>query len=400
MAAVAEQGLSMTWIDRPDQLWALQDEWQDLAWRTGAEVYMRPAWMRVWWDHFGVGRKLACLVMRDGGRLAGLLPFCIERIWCGPLPLRIARLAGTDPHCMVFQLPVEPDVAEPTLRQAVEHLTGPLGCDAVSFTPVSDLAAHLPLLRAVRQDLAGTEVHEAPAGRHIVFDLPQDFAAYLGQLSANRRSQFRRNLKSLRQSFRSGHSVIEPDAAEFEAFAAFHARQWEAIGQGGHFRDWPGSLEFYRALSDSLKGSGQVQLHSHAAPDMPLTTYFVLVADRIAHWRLPARTLDAEAERLGAGRVGLLLMIEALIAAGVTRVEGGRGDYDYKLSYGGRSVPVQRLLLHPVARAGRVRLMLAWADLLHLVYYRIWFTRLAPGLCRWTGLRPRPLWRLWIRTRL
>lgn len=399
MAMTAKQDLSTTWIDRPEQLWTLRDEWQDLAARTGAEVYMRPAWMRVWWDHFGVGRKLACLVMRDGGRLAGLLPFCIERIWCGPVPLRIARLAGTDPHCMVFQLPVEPDVAEPALRHAVAHLTRRLGCHAVSFTPVSDLAVHLPLLRAMGRDMPGLALHEAPEGGHAIFDLPGDFGAWLGNLSKKRRNQFPRDLRNLRDRYAMEGATVTPDGDAFAAFAAFHDRQWQAQDRGGHFTDWPGSLAFYRDLADHLTEEPPIRLFDLAGRAGPLATQFALVTDRTAHWRLPARTLDPEAERLSIGKVGLILMIEALIAAGITRIEAGRGDYDYKLSYGGRSVPVQRLLIHPVARAGRVRLMLAWADLLHLVYYRIWFLRLAPRMRRWFDRRPRSLWRPWIRTR-
>lgn len=398
--AAAEQGLSMTWIDRPDQLWALQGDWQDLAERTGAEVYMRPAWMRVWWDHFGAGRALACLVMRDGGRLVGLLPFCTERLWVGPLPLRLARLAGTDPHGMVFRLPLETGVAEPALRHAVEHLTGPLGCDAVSFTPVSDLASHLPLLRAMGRDMPGLGMHEAPEGGHVIVDLPGDFTAWLGGLSKKRRSQFSRDLRNLRDRYAMEGATVTPDGAGFAAFAAFHDRQWQAQDRGGHFTDWPGSLAFYRDLADRPAKEPPVRLFELAGRTGPLATQFALVTGRTAHWRLPARTLDPEAERLSIGKVGLILMIEALTAAGVTRIEAGRGDYGYKLSYGGRSVPVHRLLLYPVARAGRVRLMLAWADLLHLVYYRIWFLRLAPRMRRWTGLRPRPLWRRWIRTRL
>jgi hypothetical protein len=93
-------------------------------------------------------------------------------------------------------------------------------------------------------------------------------------------------------------------------------------------------------------------------------------------------------------------MVQELIGAGVTAIEAGRGGYDYKLSYGGRNVPVQRLLFYPAKQVWRARLLLAWSDLLHLLYYRIWFLRLAPRMRRWFGLRPRPLWWLWIKSRV
>jgi CelD/BcsL family acetyltransferase involved in cellulose biosynthesis len=400
MVMSVSQGVSTVWLDNPEDLWALESEWQDLAERTDAEVYLRPAWLRIWWDHFGSDRELGCLAIRKGGRLAGLLPFCIERLRIGPLVLRFARLAGTDPHCMILQLPLEDKVAEVALLHAVGHLTGPLGCDAVSFTPVSDLASHLPLLRQMSKEMQSIVLHEAPEGQHVVFDLPDDFKAWLSGLSKKRRSQFARDMRNLQDRYEMRGAIVVPDGATFAGFAGFHDQQWQALDRGGHFTDWPGSLAFYSDLADRPAKEPPMRLFELFGTTGPLATQFALVAGRIAHWRLPARTLDPEAERLSIGKVGLVLMVQELIGAGVTAIEAGRGDYDYKLSYGGRNVPVQRLLFYPAKQVWRARLLLAWSDLLHLLYYRIWFLRLAPRMRRWFGLRPRPLWWLWIKSRV
>ena len=45
-----------------------------------------------------------------------------------------------------------------------------------------------------------------------------------------------------------------------------------------------------------------------------------------------------------------------------------------------------------------MRLLLWWSDQLHLLYYRIWFLKLAPRVARFRG--PRPLWRSWIRSQV
>lgn len=95
-------------------------------------------------------------------------------------------------------------------------------------------------------------------------------------------------------------------------------------------------------------------------------------------------------------------MIKAFHGEGVYLIEGGRGHYDYKLACGGVSVPVWRLLLFPDRPLARLRLrwLVGWSDLLNLLYYRIWFLKLAPRLQRRFGRRPRPLWRSWIRSRV
>jgi CelD/BcsL family acetyltransferase involved in cellulose biosynthesis len=393
----------IVWIDRPEAVRALAAEWQDLAERTDAEVYLRPAWFSAWWDHFGTGRALACLVLRSGsGRLAGLLPFCIERVWAGPVPVRIARLAGTDPHCIVLRLPLESEVAPQALAAALRHLLGRAGCGAVSLSPVSERATHLPLLRALAAGMPDLALHEAPDGTHVIFDLPADFATWLAGLSKKRRGQLRRDQTALEARYGLREDAVVPDPAAFDAFVTLHDRQWQAVGRGGHFSDWQGSAAFYRDLAGRDTAQPPMQLFRLLAGDEPLATQFVLVGGSTAHWRLPARTLDPEAERHSIGKLGLVRMIAALIGQGVTRIEAGRGDYDYKRAYGGTDVAVRQIV---ICRAGgldrlRLRWLLAWSAGLHLIYYRLWFIKLLPWLRPRLGLKPRPLWRVWRRTRL
>ncbi len=392
----------MLWIEQPEALWTLSAEWQALASRTDAEVYLRPAWVSAWWDHFGAGRTLACLTIREDGRLIGLLPFYVEQIWAGPVPVRIARLAGTDPHCIVCRLPLEIDVTAMALQEAFRHLLTSQGCHVVSMTPVSDLALHLPVLRDIGDGQSDLAVYEERDGSHVVFDLPADFPTWLAQLSKKRRSQFQRDLRALQTRYGMQETEIVPDGTAIAGFAGFHKQQWEAVGRGGHFSDWPGSEAFYRDLADRSAEEPPMRLYMLTGTTGPLATQFSLVGGSTAQWRLPARCLDPEAERLSIGKVGLLRMIKAMIDQGIHRIEAGRGDYDYKLSYGGQSVAVWRFLVFRNVGWNRRRLqwLLAWATVLHLIYYRIWFLKLAPRLRKHIGLVPRPLWRGWIRSRL
>lgn len=394
----------LRWLTQPADLSALRPDWEQLAAQTGADPYLWPLWQEVWWAHFGPGRRLACLTGWRDGRLVALLPFAVETIWVGPLPLRIARLAGTDPHCLVFRLPVTEEDLSAVLAAALRHLLGPMGCAAVSLTPASERAAWLAPLRALTAAERGWVCTMADAGSHIVFDLPPTFDLLLQRLSKKRRAQIRRDLATLRAEFGLTETCGPPDRAAFAAFAEFHNRQWQAIGRAGHFGEWPGSADFYGDLADrgQREDRSLMQVHRLQGRAGPLASQFTLCAGDIAHWRLPARTLDPEAERLGIGKLGLLLMLRDLIDQGCILVEAGRGDYDYKLAYGGTDVPVWQVLLAPATLAGRVRLHLltGWAALVNLLYYRIWFWKVAPRLRRWSGRKPGPLWRGWIRTRL
>ena len=303
---------------------------------------------------------------------------------------------------MVFTLPIEPADTAPLLQLALRDLLGRFGCAAVSFTPISEQADYLATLQTMAK-VPDLRVTDLPDGSHVMFPLPDSFDAFLAsRLSKKRRSQFRRDLAGLEARFGMTSARSVPDAAAFARFVAFHNQQWQAIGYGGHFSDWPNSAAFYGAVCAGSDPDHGVGLFALIGQDGPLATQFALICAKTAHWRLPARSLDPEANHLSVGKVGLVLMIRTLIEAGFRRIEAGRGEYDYKLVYGGENVPVHRLLISKTgALAGlRLRALLVWVDLMDIGYYKIWFKRIHPRLRKITDWGPRPLWRAWIRSRL
>ena len=388
----------ISWLSSVDDLRAIQHEWRELANRTGADFYLWPDWFFVWWKHFGQGRTLACIVLRQNGDLVGILPFCLETRWLGPLPIRSARLAGTDPHCIVLKLPIENEIGVDILQESLTYLLKDKARDVVSFTPVSDLSA---LAASAKNTDQPYHLKVESLGSHVVFDLPETFDEFLMRLSKKRRAQFRRDVRALDEQFSMQSRVVFPDAESFQDFVDFHNLQWQSVGKGGHFCDWPGSVHFYQEMADTLDPKGNIQLHELIGNNGPLSTQFALVSGTTCHWRLPARSIDPKAEKLSIGKVGLLLMIKQLIEDGIQRIEAGMGEYDYKISYGGTNVGLSRVVVCPDTAVGRFRLslLLKWSNLLDLAHYRIWFKKLAPRVRKLTGRRPRALWKSWIRTR-
>lgn len=396
-----ETPIQIAWLDRREELRAIYDDWRSLVDRTGSDIYLGPDWFDVWWDHFGSQRSLACLTAYRAGTLIGVVPFCIETIRIGPLRYRLARLAGTDLHTILLHLPLEPLWASQVLTRGLGDLLLGGKCDLISFTPASEMSDLIAHVREACSYAPVLNLMDIDGGSHTIFQLPETFDLFLKKLSKKRRAQFRRDVRSLVERTGMTSEVIYPDAATFRDFACFHNRQWRAVGKGGHFSDWPGSEAFYSALAERVVKWRNIQLHTLNGKDSSLlATQFALVSGTTCHWRLPARSLDPEAERFGLGKIGLLMMIEQLIDQGVTKVEGGLGEYDYKRTWGGEDVPTRKFVIRYSLPHWKLRLLFTWADLLNLLYYRIWFQKLAPRLCRLTGAKSGPLWQGWIRTRL
>ena len=392
-----------SWLEGPEALSGIAEEWARLCDATGADLYLSPAWVLTWWEHFAKPRDRLCTLTArapDGG-LVALLPMMVQTLFLGPLPVRIARLAATDPHAVVLGLPVPEDLQDALVERAIGGVLEQ--ADLASFTPASDRS---PLPGSIRTAVTrlsdGLRLVDEAAGSHTLFDLPESFDGYLATLSKKRRAQVRRDIRALADRFGLRKVLEDPGAEAISAFVTFHALQWKPLGKGGHFADWPGSAAFYRDLAERLRGTGQLWLDHAIGNNGPLATQFGLRSGRTFHWRLPARTVDPEAERLSVGKTGLVLMIERLIGAGVRRIEGGVGSYEYKTVLGAADVPLRQLIVTRPGRMAeiRLRLLLGWGRVLHLGYYRLWFCRLAPWLRRSIPLPVAPLRRVWIRTRV
>jgi CelD/BcsL family acetyltransferase involved in cellulose biosynthesis len=393
--------MNLSWIEGYAALEPHFDRWQELSVRTGADIYVTPQWLRAWWPQLGRGRRLVTLLAEKDGLLVGVVPFMIDRIWLGPVPVRVARLAATDPNCMVLTLPIEAEQMDAILEAACMGLLSRYRCALVSLTPVSDLASHLPAILNLAQ--AGLTLTRMPQGTHCIFDLPATFQDYLDtKLSKKRRGQYRREMNALREQFAMEQRASTPSLAGFDSFVAFHNSQWEAVGKGGHFSDWPRSKEIYRALGQQAEASGGLRFHELTGNIGPMATQMCFVSGKTAHWRLPARTLDADADKLSIGKVGLIQMIETLIADGVARIEAGRGEYEYKTAHGGENIPVHRMVVSGNSALAKMRLkvLLVWSDAVEFCYYRVWFKKIAPELRRRLGWKARPLWQMWIGSRI
>lgn len=386
-----------------ESLAAMRDQWDELVEATHGDIYFTYDWCRIYWRHYAHGRQLRILLFYDGRALVGIVPLVIERLWVGPLPIRLARLLGSDWTPAVLNPPVLRDYAVAVYRTVIEHSFRICGCDAISFARLSGEWSSADDIRRAAHE-AGPQVHivrDQSKTVHTILHLPATFDAYLAGLSKNERKHYRQGERCLREygpvTLRCHRKPGEIDTA-YGDFVAMHEQQWRPLGKLGHFGDWPQSLGFTRDLLRALAVLGRAEVAAVSVGDVTVAMEITLRCGNTSYWRLPARKTEPHWEKCGIGRVARIRQIEALTATSVARIELGQGRYPHKLRLGGVEYPLHSIL---VARNSwwprlKTRLLAACADLLNLLYYRIWFCRLAPRL----PLPRRPLWKSWIRTRV
>lgn len=387
-------------LGSPGELDRIRDEWDTFVERSGSDIYFTVDWLQAWWEHYGRGRTFVGIVVRDADRIVAALPFSVERLWAGPVPVRLARFVGADSTLPVFVPAIGKGLEEPVLRAALDTLLGESGCDAVSLSPLSDESPVAAAAERVAAAGALPLVRSDSRGPHTVFRFQGSFDDYLAGISKSQRKDYGRFLRRLQKEREIGYRTVSGDeaVAYFDTFLELHETHWRQEGKLGHFGDWPGSEGFNRDLIGRMAKSGRARFYEIAGDGEVLSIEYGFVLGERCYWRLPARDRDPELEKVRLGRLSLAEMFRVAIEDGQTMVEGGPGHYEYKLKMGAEEHELRRVVIARRSASSRWRaaLLLRWADLLHLVYYRGWFLKLAPRL----GRSGRPLWRPWIRSRV
>jgi CelD/BcsL family acetyltransferase involved in cellulose biosynthesis len=403
MASTPRPALKMSVSDSFEALDWMRAEWDRFVAQEGAGVWLSFDGLKTWWSHYGYGRTLHLLVFRVDGEIIGILPLAVQKVWLGPVWVRLAAIVGTDSTLTVQAPPVRRVWAREAFAAMLGYLFSSHRCDAVKLSPLCGSYERVEDLRGAIRDRADvcSIIGDSVVDAHTVFELPRTFDEYLASLTQKQRQNYRRAIKVLRGDHGLREDVLERSPAlaeEFPRFVALHAAQWHAERKLGHFEDWPKSEQYHADLVRAHSETGRAHLLRMFCDGEIVSYQLCYALGDVLHWVLPARSLRPELERHSLGRLGLIGLIEFAIGAGFKRIEAGLGHYDYKLQLGATEYLARSVVIsanRPMRRL-RLRIFALLSKTMDLAYYRIWFQRLAPRL----PLRRRPLWPAWIRSRL
>jgi len=384
------------------QIQHLRREWDTFVESVGGDIYFTYDWCRLWWEHYGQNRHLRIWLFHQDNKLVGVIPIFYERLWLGPVWLKMAKMVGSDFTLSMVNPPVQADYAEEIFRCVFDSLIQKEGCDAVWLGPISGKYDSLQHLRdAIRGHSEVMLFQDRVWSPYTTFLLPKTFDEYIQSLNKRQRGNLRRDLKLIDKSFNLTDDVVQDEKAapsEFDKFVRMHNQQWKAEGKLGHFKDWPHGEQFNAKMALEQAKLGRLKLVRMRTDSQVVSYQLCYAFCGRWYWRLPARLVGPDWDKYALGRIGLIKEIEMAISEGVREIEAGAGHYDYKVKLGGEELPLYAIMSvkNNLFAKGRALLFSKLSMLLHYGYYRVWFNRLAPKL----PFKRKPLWKLWIRTRL
>jgi CelD/BcsL family acetyltransferase involved in cellulose biosynthesis len=337
--------------------------------------FLLHGWLAEWWRHYGAGARLAVVVARRDGKLAGAAPLMIRRRGTA----RVARFLGAHESALGDLL-----LAEGEPRTTGGLMVEALRAEPFDYADVFGLPLGSALGEACGGSLAVVERVSAP-----VLDVRDGWeATYEAKTSSKKRNLHRRRRRQLGEvgvvEFAYGRTRGELEPLLEEAFL-IHDRRWHGRPDGSTFGTPEGKV-FHRAALRRLADEKVLRLLVLRVGGRPVAfDYMFVLGGAVYVHRLG---FDPVLARYSPGLVTTLESLRLSADDGATRVEFLGGDERYKLELADRLEP----LCQGIGLARNVHGALASRQRILLIEARKTLKR-SERLKRlylrgWSGLRP------------
>jgi CelD/BcsL family acetyltransferase involved in cellulose biosynthesis len=288
-------------------------DWDELARATGASPFLRPGWLRAWWDGFGSG-QLTVFAARRRHRLVGVLPV-VRR--------RNVVTSPTNWHTPAYG-PVAVDEAAAAALVRALLATGPRRV-TLEFLPGDDVESATFDGAYRRSDRVVLRSPYVP--------IEQGWDGYRAGLSKNLRSGLRRTRRRLEErgpvsfDFWDGGDDLE---LRLDEGFRLEGSGWKER-DGTAIRSSEATARFYGDVGRWASASGLLRLSFLRLGDRPIAFDMGIESGGV-HYALKGG-YDPEFRQLGAGRLLMEEVLRRCFERGLSSYEFLGGEDSYKLRW-------------------------------------------------------------------
>lgn len=384
-----------------DGVASIQTEWDEFIESIKGEIFLTFDWMRIWWKYYGKGRHLRIFLFRSEGKLVGILPTFLEKIWIGPFSIRIIKVVGTDFTPVTISVPVQKTFIKRVMTLFTQALDREWKWDVLH---IGDICGRYDSFDFLCGELKDSLLHTFHINTYTkdvqtYFFLEDSLETNLAQMDKAHRHKIKR---ALRMALKQGviHSSLASDQnfnEYFDDFVRLHQRQWKNIGQPGHFQDWPYSYEFHREFADKQLKKGRLRLLRIDFNNECMGYKCVYKFGDLYHLYLSARINESDRVSFDFNRISFCEQTRlATTVDNIVAMDSMRGKYDHKHQLGGEMLPVRSMDIYQKKSSAilRITIFKYLSMLIDIVYSKIWRRRIMKKL----RLNSRPIWTKWIKT--
>lgn len=327
---------------------ALKEEWDALQLESAApNPFLTWGWISAWWRHFGGGKRLEVVTIRNDGALIGIAPFYVETIRLLGIPFRRLALLGDggvgSDHLDLISL----KGMEATVAAAVAQFWKESDPEW-DFAQLRGFAEGSSSLSTFMKEIGGEWAIEAEEEEVCPY-LPLDptWDDYLKKLSGSMRYTIRRKIRNLEKEYAVELLLLEEAALGREAMERLidlHEKRWSAQGGSAAFIS-EAKVPFHRETSAYFFEKGIAKLFFlNVNGEAVASLYGFSMGGKFFYYQAgfdPA---------WGDWSVGMVLMaksIEAAINRGWSEFDFLRGPEAYKLHWTSSRRKIWKIWLYP-----------------------------------------------------
>lgn len=382
--------------------------WDDFVLNTSADIFLTFDWCKVWWQYYGKGRDLRVYVFRSNEDIVGIMPFFFEKVWLLFTSIRAGKIVGSDFTLAQFSLPIQEEYYDLCLQGFFEDLKK-VKWHILRIGPLAGLSAIEQVENIENACIKTTGSNENIIVRdgmvHTYYKLQPTWEKYHSSLKRKQRQEISHKYNLLERAFPGSMSTLKTTIADetnvdrlFNGFVDMHQDYWNSLGKLGHFGDWPDAYRFHQTMTKIQSTHNRLRLIRISLNDEVLGYEYAYKFGDKYYAFLNARAQSEHYDKIGLGTIIFSEYAKVAIGEKVTIIDSMRGKYDYKLKLGGELFTIKTIYITRKSSINKLRINVfnKSAKLLNLLYYRIWFLRLAHKF----PFKRSPLWKIWIRANI
>ena len=315
--------LAVSVYDRWEALEALKDEWNRLAARAPTrEIFLTYDFLHAWEASRARDCSLRVVVARRGSEVAGIAPLMFTTRRLPGMTLRSLEFLGTPASDYSDFIYEDPSVIE-TLWKGVQGLLERV--DLLYLREIREDSPTLDFLKHRNGILRGSETCWSttlpPPGAPI-----SEYIKRPGFRPRVVRHLERQGVLTL-DFFHEAEDILQHLPILFEQ----HIGRWRELNKDSYFTR-ASFRELYKNLSRNLAADRNVLLGVMRLDGVPIASFLGMVYQETLS--LYTIAFDVAYRKLYCGMVMIVKLMQSLRGLGVTQVDFGRGDEDFKRFFG------------------------------------------------------------------
>jgi CelD/BcsL family acetyltransferase involved in cellulose biosynthesis len=295
-------------------------------------LFVLPAWLKVWWNHFGNGAVPHICVVRRKDDIIGIAPLQIHG--------EEARFIGNSDVCDYQDVIVQKGEERDFFLTLIRHLRQQ-GATRLDLYPMREDSKVLTSMTGVARSL-GCGVSFEPADISWEMELPGDWEAFLGRLRGKQRHEVRRKLRRLEKAAPFSYRSIEDADALGEAMTTFFDLFQKNRQDKAKFMT-PRLKSFFQSMAEVMAEAGILRLFFLDIENTPAAA--VMCFDYGGKRYLYNNGYDSRFKTLSVGVLSKVLNIRDGIEKGLKVYDFLKGAEKYKHHLGGKPVQLHRCRL-------------------------------------------------------